>query len=379
MLGEPDSQLSLTHAALSTGRHAKANSVSNMLRSLVGYVFIMACAIAGKVFCARVEPMSFLCRCGFHKWNGCTCGLCAKSRNQEHEWSKDCEQCSRCGRARSGAHAWDGCKCSTCGKTRRHVWLGCKCSQCGTTRDEGHDWSEDCRQCEKCGKSRPGGHDWNGCRCAVCDRIRDPVDGWNESCCAWDGCKCSKCFRSRDKEHDWSANCSQCAKCGKARPCGHQWRGCICAVCGLTRDEEHDWKQDCEKCAKCSKTRQNAHRWSGCKCAACGRTRDEEHDWKQDPKKCAKCGKTRHDRATSAYPIMTDGQIIQEAIGKLYSADVKEATAILQQSSSPAVRELARRCAGTKLADNSAWMFREELERLLRGGGFSRDERGRYS
>lgn len=31
-----------------------------------------------------------------------------------------------------------------------HKWHGCKCENCGKTRDEGHDW-EGCR-CKKCGK-----------------------------------------------------------------------------------------------------------------------------------------------------------------------------------------------------------------------------------
>jgi hypothetical protein len=36
-----------------------------------------------------------------------------------------------------------------------HQWLGCKCTVCGKTRDEGHDWSKDCEICSICGKIRP--------------------------------------------------------------------------------------------------------------------------------------------------------------------------------------------------------------------------------
>ncbi len=36
-----------------------------------------------------------------------------------HEWSKNCEECSRCGRSRPNAHAWKDRKCSCCGI--RHV------------------------------------------------------------------------------------------------------------------------------------------------------------------------------------------------------------------------------------------------------------------
>ena len=67
-----------------------------------------------------------------------------------HDWSVDCAECSRCGKARANAHDWNGCKCRTCGCTRDegHDWNGCKCQTCGRTRDEGHDWSADsCRRC----------------------------------------------------------------------------------------------------------------------------------------------------------------------------------------------------------------------------------------
>ena len=45
-----------------------------------------------------------------------------------------------------------------------HKWDGCKCTKCGKTRDEGHDW-DGCK-CTKCGKTRDEGHKWEGARCA---------------------------------------------------------------------------------------------------------------------------------------------------------------------------------------------------------------------
>jgi hypothetical protein len=37
-------------------------------------------------------------------------------------------------------HKWNGCKCEKCEKTRdeQHDWDGCKCKRCGKTRDESH-------------------------------------------------------------------------------------------------------------------------------------------------------------------------------------------------------------------------------------------------
>jgi len=69
-----------------------------------------------------------------HKWNGCKCSKCGKTRDEKHEWN--------------------GCKCSKCGKERdeQHDWNGCKCSRCSKTRNEQHDWKE--LKCWKCGKKR---------------------------------------------------------------------------------------------------------------------------------------------------------------------------------------------------------------------------------
>jgi TPR repeat protein len=63
-------------------------------------------------------------------------------RDEGHDWRRDCEKCSRCGTARPTAHKWTGCKCSVCGKTR----------------DEGHDWSEDSEKCSRCGTAWATAH-----------------------------------------------------------------------------------------------------------------------------------------------------------------------------------------------------------------------------
>lgn len=50
-----------------------------------------------------------------------------------HDWSIDCEKCSKCAKQRVDSHAWDGCKCSKCGQTQ-HTWrsfgVGFACSKC---------------------------------------------------------------------------------------------------------------------------------------------------------------------------------------------------------------------------------------------------------
>jgi hypothetical protein len=76
-----------------------------------------------------------VCVFGIHSWYGCRCTRCEQTRDAEHDWSRDCDKCARCGKTRVDAHSWSGCKCS-------------KCEQ---TRDEGH--SLDAFVCSRCGKS----------------------------------------------------------------------------------------------------------------------------------------------------------------------------------------------------------------------------------
>jgi hypothetical protein len=156
--------------------------------------------------------MNLKCAIGMHEWSGCKCSTCGKTRDDDHDWSKDCDKCAKCGRERAGVHSWSGCKCSTCGKTS----------------DESHDWSKNCDKCAKCGKERANAHSWSGCQCSTCGR-------------------------TRDEDHDLSKDCDKCAKCGKERIRAHSWSGCKCSMCGRTRDEAHDWSMDRAKCARCGK------------------------------------------------------------------------------------------------------------------------------
>ena len=71
-----------------------------------------------------------MCILGFHKWEGCKCVSCGKTRDEGHDWSKDCNACSRCGASRDDAHHWEGCKCMKCAK-ERHEWRDGVCAKCG--------------------------------------------------------------------------------------------------------------------------------------------------------------------------------------------------------------------------------------------------------
>ena len=62
--------------------------------------------------------MNLKCLVDFHEWNGCGCPKCGKYRDEGHDWSEDCEKCAKCGKTRADQHSWNGCKCTSCGKTR---------------------------------------------------------------------------------------------------------------------------------------------------------------------------------------------------------------------------------------------------------------------
>lgn len=85
--------------------------------------------------------MTIRCFLSFHNWVGCKCSVCGKTRDEGHEWNKDCEKCVRCGGARTSAHKWAGCRCSTCGKTRDqdHDWKNGRCTRCGANAPSLHE------------------------------------------------------------------------------------------------------------------------------------------------------------------------------------------------------------------------------------------------
>lgn len=123
--------------------------------------------------------MNLKCFFGSHQWNGCKCSKCGKTRDAEHDWSKDCNKCDTCGKLRTGSHEGGGCKCVKCGKMR----------------DEEHDWSSDCEQCAECGKLRPKAHEWSGCKCKNCRKINDGSHAWiNLSVESWR--KCATCGKT---------------------------------------------------------------------------------------------------------------------------------------------------------------------------------------
>ena len=185
----------------------------------------------------------------------------------DHDWSENCEKCSKCGYVSVGLnkstnypslihkscppHYYRNCTCLYCGKIS-HNWKGNHCATCGSakqsqTKISQHDWSIDCTKCAKCGISSRYSHKWDGCICIICGSIRD-------------------------ENHEWFHNCDECSKCGKKRI------------------NQHDWSKDCEKCSICGKTRENTHQWGAeCKCELCGK---EQHDWSKDSERCSKCGKS---------------------------------------------------------------------------------------
>lgn len=115
--------------------------------------------------------MTLKCAFGLHRWSGCKCSVCAKVRNEGHNWSKDCETCAKCATTRSGSHAWNGCKCSNCGKIRNegHDWgKDCEtCAKCGTKRARAHEWTTDNERCSRCGAQNPNALFDLGCACAL--------------------------------------------------------------------------------------------------------------------------------------------------------------------------------------------------------------------
>jgi uncharacterized protein (TIGR02145 family) len=101
--------------------------------------------------------MSFNCKIGFHSWNGCNCIHCGKTRDEQHDFSKNCEKCSKCGKIPDmDQHNWsDDCE---------------KCSVCGKTREKHHSWVNDCENCSKCGKVQNGQHKMANGMCQICGK-----------------------------------------------------------------------------------------------------------------------------------------------------------------------------------------------------------------
>ena len=75
-------------------------------------------------------------------------------------------------------HKWNGCKCSKCGKTRDegHIWNGCTCATCGKTQDNGHKYvkAAGCKAvCSICGHTTDSVyHNWVDGKCSDCGKTR---------------------------------------------------------------------------------------------------------------------------------------------------------------------------------------------------------------
>lgn len=115
----------------------------------------------------------------------------------------------------------------------RHKWNGCTCIKCGKTRDEGHlyEWIPGpsfCREvCSICGDSRRSrDHEWkwiqSECveKCTVCGKTRE-----KHSFAQAEGRPCTR----------------KCTVCGK-EVTEHRRKGCTCTVCGDVLGWGHDWE-----------------------------------------------------------------------------------------------------------------------------------------
>ena len=151
-------------------------------------------------------------------------------------------------------HKWNGCKCSKCGKTRNHEWDGCKCKRCG---------------CEQ--------HEWDGCKCKRCDSVKDG-EGWHHkyrvvqgTCdivCTVCGKKSENGLYLRDPHINGVKHIGSkclCSRCGKRNHANnnHEWieikpgpkgihkRVCLlkCKLCGeIETNCDIDSNAICKKC-----------------------------------------------------------------------------------------------------------------------------------
>ncbi len=115
-------------------------------------------------------------------------------------------------------HKWDGCRCRKCGKTRdsEHDWNGCKCRKCGRTRNEGHRYIYRPVWKEGSGKKKS----WCSGTCRICSTVMDTEHDYRPS-----DKKCiSKCSRCGDttETHRFQPVPGRCAE--------------RCPVCGEERD-----------------------------------------------------------------------------------------------------------------------------------------------
>ena len=183
-----------------------------------------------------------------HKWDGCKCKKCGKTRDEQHDFDLCKGKCKRCGKTQVEQHDWQGCKCTECGKTRdeQHDFNLCKgkCKRCGKTQAEQHNW-EGCK-CKKCGKIRNEQHDWIGCKCSRCGNVRDEQHDW-------DGCICKNCGKATHGYSRVEGKClEKCSACGKERLVKHDFVNGKCTICGEKRCTQHKFQKITPTKVKCS-------------------------------------------------------------------------------------------------------------------------------
>ncbi len=181
-----------------------------------------------------------------HKWNGCKCERCRKTRDEQHDWDLCKGICKRCGKRCIEQHDYVKCKCSRCGK-KNHQYSGCVCEKCGATN-----------------------HKFFGCVCRDCGEILG-VEGSlymrHRWLCIGDGMfRCTVCGKEESKDtinnsgkHNWETKMIN-GRCTR-----------VCSACGFI--ERNDWWW------------QDPHTWeplSGCrqKCVVCG-VEAYAHDYKE--------------------------------------------------------------------------------------------------
>ena len=151
-------------------------------------------------------------------------------------------------------HKWDGCKCTKCGKTRdsNHIFVwSCKDRW-------NHDSPKGCYQvCSKCGKVVTDSFSEHEMKivqcfptCQKCGYKGRPVHVFAR---VKDKCleRCTVCGEEKQLNHFMrgrirDGHCEQyCILCGHTIE-GHKWyqeSGCKCEICGqLNPDGQHSWK-----------------------------------------------------------------------------------------------------------------------------------------
>ena len=106
-----------------------------------------------------IRYMNIKCILGFHSWDDCICTACGIIRDEQHDWSTNCEKCSKCGKI---FQIEIGSICKTCGK-KILSWKGEPyCYTCNRNFNHlFHDWSKDCEKCSKCITRRDNQHYWS--------------------------------------------------------------------------------------------------------------------------------------------------------------------------------------------------------------------------